>query len=369
MKVGIITFHASHNYGSMLQAYALSTFMSQRGCTVEIINLRTPAQYKLYPHPLDLRVRKIRGVVADMTFAPISVIGKWYKYERFLNKNLPISKIYHSIEELRDERWDIDALVVGSDQIWNTFCDDFSEAFFGDFVGDKIIKIAYAPSMGSYPEKQVDKELVKKLYHGFAFLSVREPRTAELLKSIGVDQDIDIVLDPTLLLNEHDYDGLYSNKRLIDGNYIYFYDPFRRAKFLKAASYIGERLGMKVVVDRRYSPWETKGIKNLKYFVNVGPSEFLNLVKNASLVCGHSFHSIVFSILFKKDFLALDGDKDSRLANILSQLGLEKRMVNMDNYSDFPMTSIEDYDTILGKLDTLRETSVKFLVKSGLIDG
>ena len=37
MKIGIITFHAAHNYGSMLQAYALQTFLERNGNIVEII--------------------------------------------------------------------------------------------------------------------------------------------------------------------------------------------------------------------------------------------------------------------------------------------------------------------------------------------
>ena len=46
--VGIITFHASHNYGSMLQAYALQQTILDMGMKCEIINLRTPRQRKMY---------------------------------------------------------------------------------------------------------------------------------------------------------------------------------------------------------------------------------------------------------------------------------------------------------------------------------
>lgn len=53
MHIGIITFHASFNYGSMLQAYALQTFLTKQGHKVEIVNYRTLRQKKGYPKPLN----------------------------------------------------------------------------------------------------------------------------------------------------------------------------------------------------------------------------------------------------------------------------------------------------------------------------
>ena len=366
MKVGIITFHASHNYGSMLQAYALCKILVKRGCEVRIINFRSEKQYRLYPHPLDLRIRTLKGIALDMMLGPVGIIGKWNKYEDFMKKHLPLTHVYHSMEELKRQRWDFDVLVVGSDQIWNTHCFDWNEVFFGNFIDKSITKIAYAPSMGRCPEETVDKEVVKQLCHDFNFISVREPRTANILHKIGINQDIDITVDPTLLLEEHDYEDIYDKKSLVQGNYIFFYDPFRRPEFLRVASMIGLKMRLPVVCDRRYYFFETKGIKNVQYYVNVGPSEFLNLIKNANLVCGHSFHSIVFSILFKKDFLALDGDKDSRMTNLLEQLGLTQRAVSMDAPNYFSTKSIDDYDTIHKKLVALRQPSFAFLDKCGL---
>lgn len=47
-KVGIITFHAAHNYGSMLQAYALQQVILNMGYQCEIINFRTERQKNIY---------------------------------------------------------------------------------------------------------------------------------------------------------------------------------------------------------------------------------------------------------------------------------------------------------------------------------
>ena len=37
MKIGILTFHYAHNYGAMLQAYALSTWLNNNGYDAVII--------------------------------------------------------------------------------------------------------------------------------------------------------------------------------------------------------------------------------------------------------------------------------------------------------------------------------------------
>ncbi|THC83060.1 hypothetical protein E7X23_22975 [Bacteroides fragilis] len=45
MKIGILTFHDAHNYGAMLQCYALQQFLFKKGYNVEVIDYR-PAFYQ-----------------------------------------------------------------------------------------------------------------------------------------------------------------------------------------------------------------------------------------------------------------------------------------------------------------------------------
>ena len=47
MKIGIITFHAAMNYGSVLQAFALQEYLRSRGNDVRIIDFRSAARYLL----------------------------------------------------------------------------------------------------------------------------------------------------------------------------------------------------------------------------------------------------------------------------------------------------------------------------------
>ena len=96
----------------------------------------------------------------------------------------------------------------------------------------------------------------------------------------------------------------------------------------------------------------------------VGPAEFLNLLKNASLVIGKSFHLVVFSLLFHKDFIAVDGDNDARMKSILTKLQISERgQVNEENYKTIKLPSI-DFDKIDAILHRERELSEKFLIES-----
>ena len=53
MHIGILTVHAPHNFGSMLQNYALQQFLIAEGHSVETINLRNEKQKysSLNPEP------------------------------------------------------------------------------------------------------------------------------------------------------------------------------------------------------------------------------------------------------------------------------------------------------------------------------
>ena len=47
-KCGIVTFHSSHNYGSVLQAYAMVRVMQKMGLDAELIDFRHPRTTDMY---------------------------------------------------------------------------------------------------------------------------------------------------------------------------------------------------------------------------------------------------------------------------------------------------------------------------------
>ncbi len=332
-KVGIITFHASHNYGSMLQAYALQQIVLGMGFDCEIINFRTERQKNLYRPDFCKGgiYERLKRLIVQYPYVR-QLYKKRVLFEYFLKKNLTLSnKEYSTLEELEQETFDYDYFISGSDQIWNTGCLDFDWAYFLPFVRHGI-KIAYAPSMGPYPGcygKKDDLIRIVTLLQDYNSLSVREPGTADYIHKLFVDK-IPILLDPTLLLSPKQWNVLIDPDPIIKGEYIFLYSP----KFeplhstYELAEVISKRYGLKVVLSqvpkylcsiRRWHNFEIKA--------DVGPKEFLNLCKNAKLVCCNSFHAVVFSILLQKPFAVFNGMKDSRIANLLNLTGLQGHSV------------------------------------------
>ena len=48
MKVGVITFHRSYNYGSALQAFALQKYLNDRHIETKLIDYVMPANFEQY---------------------------------------------------------------------------------------------------------------------------------------------------------------------------------------------------------------------------------------------------------------------------------------------------------------------------------
>lgn len=146
--VGIITFHAAHNYGSNLQAYALQRTIENMGEVCEIINFRTERQRDQY-RPLTKR-KGLKYLFKNGYFL-LNYRTRKEKYncfEKFIKDYLKKGeKEYSSLEELKSSPPQYDCYVSGSDQIWNTVPVDADDAYFLPFVKSGK-KIAYAPSFG-----------------------------------------------------------------------------------------------------------------------------------------------------------------------------------------------------------------------------
>lgn len=329
-KVGIITFHASHNYGSMLQAYALQQVILGMGYDCEIINFRTKRQKDFYCPPFGRGrwIGKIRRCFLYWKDV-IPLTKKYFLFESFLrNKYILSKKEYQTLDSLINEDFKYDCYLSGSDQVWNTSCFDFDWAYFLPFVkyGKRI---AYAPSMGPRPLIEITEEnaqIIKKYISFFEAISVREQGTADRLLTLsGVRAPI--MLDPTLLLSNQVWEEMITQIPLVKEDYIFLYTPWFDENVFLQAEKLSSQLGMKVVVSQIYEccghEWRKK--HNFQYLLSVGPIEFLNLCKNAKWTIGLSFHLVVFSILLQTPFIAIDGMDDSRIRNLLTLTKLESR--------------------------------------------
>lgn len=366
MKIGILTFHASHNYGSMLQAWALQHYLNTHGHDAYIINLRIKAQQDFYNFPLKPVKGKLSSFVKSM-LNPLWVYHackKWTLYERFLETNQRLTdRTYNSWEEIVSDLPNLgyQCLITGGDQIWNLDCLDFDKSYFLPSKLPGIKKISYAPSSGDFLKKITKEQEVfmKETLSDYSHISVRETSMQFFFAQL-LNREVEVVVDPTLLLSPCEYEKFISEKSIVQGKYIFYYTPYRDVSAEQFALKISKYMSLPIVTT-------LPSIRcNKDFFVcpEIGPIEFLNLLRDASFVIGKSFHLVVFSLLFHKDFIAIDGDTDTRMKSILTKLQIPERgSVNEDNFKTIRLPLI-DYKKVDAFLLHEREKSELFLEKS-----
>lgn len=347
-KIGILTFHKSLNYGSVLQAFALVQNLKNMGFNTEIIDYTQRnygVNYSLMKAPFSLEA--IKYDVIHFVFFPV-LIKREKAFSQFRKKYLCLSKKnyqYGDNLEILSEMYDV--LLCGSDQIWNPNARDFDPNFFLPFAKNTL-KISYAVSIngGELNRTNIHEQIRENLMN-FNFLSVRENSGKESLDTfLSRKKPISVVLDPTLLHQQTVYNSI-SSPRLIAEPYIFFYSINFADDAIGAAEILSERTGLPV-----YTLFAGRGNRamlkmrgKIRFWVkSVGPEDFISLLKFANYVVTDSFHGTAFSIIYEKKFfsIASTDDKkepirDERICNILELFNISDRFVTKDQLYDFPV--------------------------------
>lgn len=365
-KIATITFHASYNYGSNLQAYALQEYIKKIGANqidYNIINLRTPIQKEMYKSIFEKKGLK-NNIKKILYFKyKKDLDGKQKKFEDFINNNLNITKEYNSLLELEKDTLNYDYFISGSDQVWNSQAVDFDWANYLEFV-KKGKKLSYAASFGPLKQNwsEEEKERIRKNLQSYDYISVREEGSFENVKKL-IGKNPDIHVDPTMLLTEQDWTKLIKPEPLIKEDYILLYDLKRKPETAYIAKKISELTGMQVVITRESG--KKIYLSNFKKYFDCGPIEFLNLLKNSKLVLSSSFHGAVFSVIFHKPFFAINGDKDFRISTMLKKMGLSNRSINETNIEEkMKINDKIDFEKAEELLNVERKKAELYLKKS-----
>jgi len=367
-KIGIITIHRIFNYGSVLQAFALQNVCESLGYEVEIIDYVFPngshnyLQSKKAIHKLSLEEK-----IAKYLYV-IPLFRQHKKIKQFIKKYLNLSKnTYFLPEDLKLNPPKYDIYLTGSDQLWNPRYTYGDSVFFLDFVQDNKLKIAYASSFGVADIESKYRDNIKKYLLRYKSISVRETSGQDLIKKL-TGQQSNVVLDPTLLLDANRWNNYIIEPRISE-KYIlcyflnYTFDAFPYVDDL--AEYLKEKTGYKLIKIAR-PPHDLKN-RGDKFKISASPLEFLGWIKHAALVLTTSFHGTAFAVNFSVPvFSIIESRKslDSRQLNLLESLGLENRILTIDD--SFPeIDDISyDYSSAQSKLSELRESSISFLKQS-----
>lgn len=328
MKVGIATWFQYHNYGSALQVVAMSRILTKLGYDPYVINYinKNHPVIKKSAHIFVDGAGKLRKKIQDQVYQWYQPEERERKFESFYEKELQFTDKCKVLPDLDKLNQNLDAFVCGSDQIWAPTV--YDPHYYLDYVQDKQCMIAYAPSIGltAISDPYV-RERMKELTSQFSYLSTRESSGSDLLSSM-TGKYVETVLDPTLLLNASEWELLENKDVKAKDSYMLVYMLGHNEKQWKNIYRIAAKKGLQVkIIPVYYKDLKRKGC----VAASIGPQEFLALVHNAEFVCTDSYHGVLFSINYHKQFCAFErfGKRDknsqnSRIWHILKILGLEK---------------------------------------------
>lgn len=382
-KVGIVSCYFKNNYGSMLQAYATKKILDNNNIPNETINIDNNIDFKkgkrkYYASQLFnfkfikskfgmIKLKLDKKIVKDLG-KNISIRDS--KYKEFRKEfNLSIScPDYKSLSEMAEAKYS--DVIVGSDQLWLPV-NVVSDYYTLNWVPDNINKISYATSFGisKIPDKYTDE--YKKFLSRINYLSVREESGKKICDEYGISSKV--VCDPTILLTKEEWEQEAVQERIIPDKYILCYFLGSNIEHRKFAEKLKEKTGYKIVSLNHADEY----VKYSDTFADItpydiGPREWINLIKNAEYVCTDSFHGTVFSLLFNKTFFDFrrysESNKmstNSRIDSLLDLAGVDKNRI---------LTGNEDVDTVIKykinyskvnkNIDKIRQESKKWLLSS-----
>lgn len=350
MKIGILTLQLGKNYGGVLQAFALQTVLERMGHQVEVMRWKQ-AEFKgfpIYKAPFVYAKRLLNG----------NEIFREYREQResiivYQNLQESVNRLIHYTKWTIDNRKSLtdycnkarfDVLIVGSDQVWRKSYGETSffnkllskksfpnlKTFYLDFAKDLNSKprcISYAASFGvDYAEyNRKEREALGSLLKVFDMVSVREESGISLIRDVYKwRDDVQQVLDPTLLLTKEDYIRLLNIPSTRTEPYLFYYvldDSEQKEELL---SNLASQLSLPV---KSIIPYSKEGIVEDRVLPSV--EDWVSSFANADFVLTDSFHGMVFSIIFNKPFWVIANCKrgNARFVSLLELYGLEYRMI------------------------------------------
>ncbi len=350
MRVGILTFHRANNYGAVLQCYALQQALRTLGYDAMVVDYKQPFIERVYK-------RFSWRYLLTLLFTRPQAIGIYLMnceargavqplFHDFRTKHLKLTR-----ECGKDNiPCNIDTYIVGSDQLWSHNCTNgIDPTYYGDFARHNNSSIVgYAISSTARYIKKVPANRLRLFSQNFASLSFREQVVKELATP-HCECPTRIDIDPTLLLNQEEWSKITS-PRWESRRYVLLYQlrtkNGRGTKLKRKAEELAQRIDCEVI-----------DISRGGYSVE----DFVSLFKYAQYVVTSSFHGTAFSVIFNRPLYSvmLNDGHDGRCKNLLTQIGAEAMVVELDDFNPTPQSI--DYTPINERVSNLRRESIEYL--------
>ena len=357
MKTGILTICHTLNYGAELQAYALQRVIEKLGYNVEVIDYRN----KLIADRESAHLPNIKRVIRHPVLSLYQTIGlpdrqqREREFKEFNSEYIRSSPPYLRLVEFADK---YDAVIVGSDQVWNMECTGNDLTFF--LVGgieDRVNKIAYAASFGGCSFPVAYTETCGRALRSFSRIGVREDAGTGIVRSL-CNREAVVVLDPTLLLEKSEWEQLARSSSVADRDYIFVYIVSEREKTLWYARTLAKKMRCDLIVIDCYGG--PRIFDRAEFWQSAGPQDFLGLIKNARGVVTSSFHGLALSLVLNKDvYYSLDrklSNANRRLQHLAEMTCITSHAIT-DDMVERPI----DFDVVNRNIAAAKEESIRFL--------
>ena len=355
-KIALYTIQ-SINYGNRLQNYASQEIIKSLG--YDVMTLRNSPKESEVKLQLELRpyLYVIKPILPLISYVKTYIFGffninKSNNY-RLFNKKIKFASEYIGVEGYSNNLKKYDAVIAGSDQIWNTEFSFVSRNSFFPF--EHPCKISFSSSFGT-ENIPSDIEIAKSLKK-FKRISVREDAGAKIINNL-IGENVEVLVDPTMLLTIEEWKKVSKKPRGFN-NKLYVLTYFLSPKSEKALEQLNKlkKEGLQV-----YELFDNNNIVTRC----AGPSEFLYLIENAAIILTDSFHACVFSFLYNKPFIIYDRNKkgstmNSRINTLLKKFKIERKYENSGLENDIWEHDYAEGYEILKKE---KEKSINFLKRA-----
>lgn len=377
-KIGVCACYNTKNYGSMLQCLATGIKLQDMGYDYEFIRYTRKPTPGLIIKSLGRIPEVIKGKsrqsqrnkkLKEYPEVAAGIRKRNSCFASFMNQSFTkMSPRYDTYAEISKAASKYSAVLVGSDQLWLPA--GYYTGFYNlMFVPNEIPKIAYATSFGVSQIPENKKKTAEKFLSRIDYISVRELRAAEIVKEL-TGRDVPTVVDPTLLFTGEEWKQMIPEKKVIDEPYIFCYLLGTNPQHRRWAEELKRKTGYRIVTIPHLDDFVEGDVTfgDVQLF-EIGPAEFVNLIRNADYVCTDSFHGTVFSILNHKQFVSFNrftegsrNSRNSRIDSLLNQTGLNNRRMTtgVQNIVDLIQSGI-DFELVEKKLSLMRSASVDYL--------
>ncbi len=362
LKTALLTPFDTGNIGTVAQAYATQALIEQLGYKNELFYFH----YDAIQNPFLLSNLKKRGLkkylgsIAGLLMRYPAKKGLW----RFINRHIHLTERVKGkqLKKLADR---YDFIIVGSDCVWNGDAFALETAYLLDFVDDISHKGNFASSFACDYIPEVQKPVFQKYLSQFSMLSVREKRGKEIISEL-TGKEATVVLDPTLTCSMAFWDRIIAESKLdIQEEYIFVAEYAISRPLMNDAEKLSLKYGLPV-----YCLYPPKGKRiSAKLFLKASPEDVLYLIRHAKYVLTDSYHMMIFSINFNKEFFAYRTVTNlpaiSKYDSILSCLALTDRLFHTEKetYNSKNILSLSriDYVAVNQTLEKERQRTIEYL--------